>query len=549
MMRPNCLMPRLAALALLLAPSMSRAETAGVPALPPALDPGLINERARHQFEPDRVERRSPDAQVTVDTPPPPAPTGAPTSIRFSLKSVRFDASHYLADDTLHAMAQPLVGHEVGIDDLQKLVERINALYTERGLATARAVLPPQSIEDGTVTIRLVEGKIGTIAVTGGSTKAQAMARRTVGVGSGDMADPHDLERRLRLYNRENDGRISAALSPGNALGQTDLELRLVQPRALGIEVFADNNGFQSTGTWEEGAVLRAFRLFGSTDRASLVAVHSAGVRSVSGAWSTPFMDRLRVSITASHGDTTIAQGGTHPLDIRGRSNTLGSDIAVALINAPAFAVHLDAAFNVTQSDTRISGQKVVSNDVTSGGLSLLFDGNTPLMTASGHVEATASHVAERVSGVDFNPVVVRGDLQFTRMLDRHGTVLRFHGDGQWTGFKGLPGLLQYQIGGARSARALDPGTTAGDRGFVVALEAAHPLTLGKTPLELAAFVDHTAGWANAQPAETATDLGAGVTAGIWDRFTVRAQFARAIDYRGPHGLLQRGNLSVSARF
>lgn len=543
--RPGCGLVMLAAL---LAPGVAMAEPVGVPALPPALDPGLINESMRHPFDLDRPEPQRKDAPLAVVAPPAPV-AATPGTVRFSLKSVLFDASHYLSGEALQALAEPLVGREVGIDDLQKLVERINALYTERGLATARAVLPPQSIDDGTVRIRLVEGQIGKIAVTGASPRAQRRAQRAVGVGTGDMADPRDLERRLRLFNRENDSRITAALSPGESLGKTDLELRLVEPHRLGLEIFADNNGFQSTGTWEEGAVLRAFRLLGSVDRASVVVVHSAGVRSVSGAWSTPFLNRWRVNITASYGDTTIAQAGAHPLDIRGQSKTLGGDIAVALINAPSFSVHLDGAVTATRSDTLISGVKVVGNDVLSGGLALLFDGNTPRLTAAGRIEVTASHVAERVSGVNFDPLVVRGDLQLTRALDHHGTVLRMRADGQWTEFKGLPGLLQYQIGGARSARALDPGTYAGDRGFVVSLETARGLSLGKTPLELAVFADHTEALNSGQPAETATDVGAGVTAGIWDRFTVRCQYARVIDYRGPNGLSQRGTISVSARF
>ena len=522
---------------------------AAPPLLAPGLDPGLINESLRRQFELQRPDAPLPQGSVSVDAPAPGEPGVASGSLRFALKAVRFDPSHYLGEQTLAALARPLEGREVGIDELKVLVMRINALYTARGLATARAVLAPQSIEDGTVVVRLIEGRLDRIAVEGGSTRSQKHARAALQLDSGTYADPRDLEARLRLFNRENDAHLRAALSAGENLGQTDLELQLVEPPRLGLEVFADNNGYQSTGSWEEGAILRAFRLLGGADRASLVAVRSPGVRSLSGAWSTPVGSSARFGLTGSWGQTTIARSSTNPLDIRGRSNTVGADLALSLVNRNAFALHLDNTLSVTQSDTRISGQRVVDNQVVTGALALLFDLTTSRLIGSGHVEAAYSTVREQVSGTSSRPVILRGDMQFSHALGGHGAWLKLRGDGQLSCDGALPGLLQYQIGGARSARALDPGTAAGDSGYTMALEAGQSKSFGRSALDVSLFVDHAAAFAHGQAAESATDIGTALAISLSNRISVRGQYAWAVDHHGAQGLPKRGYVSVSARF
>ena len=97
--------------------------------------------------------------------------------------------------------------------------------------------------------------------------------------------------------------------------------------------MFADNNGYRSTGMWEEGAIIRAYRVLGTADRASLVAVRSPGVKSVSGAWSAPIGTGTRFGLAASYGETTIRQSTSNPLSIAGRSNTVSGDLAFALAN------------------------------------------------------------------------------------------------------------------------------------------------------------------------------------------------------------------------
>ena len=58
-------------------------------------------------------------------------------------------------------LTDSVIGKNVTFKELQDLIENFNYLYATKGYVTARAFLPPQTIENGVVKINLVEGTVG----------------------------------------------------------------------------------------------------------------------------------------------------------------------------------------------------------------------------------------------------------------------------------------------------------------------------------------------------------------------------------------------------
>ena len=61
----------------------------------------------------------------------------------FVLQRIRFSASVFLQQSELEALAQPYLGREIRLSDLNALLAQINALYEKAGQLTARAIIPP----------------------------------------------------------------------------------------------------------------------------------------------------------------------------------------------------------------------------------------------------------------------------------------------------------------------------------------------------------------------------------------------------------------------
>jgi len=536
------------AMTLLSATAMAQAVPAAPPVLPPSVNPDRINAEERRRLE----QRTAPLPEAPrrlVEPSAPAAPAAAdPSAVRFTLTKVLFDSSRYLSAADLDALARPLVGTSISIADLQALVERVNALYAARGLVTARAALPVQDIKDGVVSIRLIEGKIGTLEPQGGSARSRRHVSDRIGIATGDLADPRGLELELRRFNLQNDVQLRARLASGSDFGTTDITLDVTEPRRIGIDFFADTNGFASTGTVQGGAVFRAYRLLTPADRLSAGVVKSRGVLSQSLGYSVPWGSRLRFGVSGSHGTTALTTAAPASLDIRGESTSASVDAAALIVVTRRLAVTAGLSAAFTRSNTDIASQRVIDNAQVAGGGSIALNYAAPGFSFGLNSDVSAARVRERISATERVPLLWRGSFAAARALGRGGNQVRVHGDWQYSPSNDLPGLIQYQIGGARSTRAFGPGVAAGDRGFSVSGELAHDFVRRKITIEPFVFVDHaqastTAGLVALQSA------GAGVSAQLGPVLSVRAHYAHGIGHHGLPADGSRGFGSISLKF
>ena len=104
-------------------------------------------------------------------------------------------------------------------------MEKINALYSEKGYATCRAFLPPQTVEEGTVHILLVEGKTeDTTVVNNQQIKADYIKKR-LSLKEGDVANLKQLNQELLRFNGTNTTQLRIVMKAGKAPGTTDYEI------------------------------------------------------------------------------------------------------------------------------------------------------------------------------------------------------------------------------------------------------------------------------------------------------------------------------------
>ncbi|PCJ76652.1 MAG: hypothetical protein COA53_00005 [Rhodobacteraceae bacterium] len=92
------------------------------------------------------------------------AAPGGPTVL---LARVDFSASEFLNQADLDTILSRYVGQRVDFSQIQQLVQDVNDLYTRKGVVTASAVLPPQTLNNGILKVQLVEGTLATVALSG----------------------------------------------------------------------------------------------------------------------------------------------------------------------------------------------------------------------------------------------------------------------------------------------------------------------------------------------------------------------------------------------
>jgi hemolysin activation/secretion protein len=456
---------------------------AQVPNVPPSLDPGAAQQRQldEQRRREEELRQRIPRVQRPLDTRAnePAQPDAAMLAMRLRVQQIEFSPSRFLAGDELAALARPLVGREVSLGELLAMVEQVNALYRERGIATARALLPAQDVTDGRVQVRLVEATLGRIGIDGNASTREGFITERIAAQPAQVVDPRRLERDLVRFNRLHDVQLRARLEPGREAGATDLMLDVLEPPAHVLRVSLDNTG--SPGTGRERLSLSALwrSPLGVRDEWSANLSASDGTRSLSLGAGAP-LNRwdTRVGAQLAYDEHKVRHGAFAALNLNGHATTGSVTLRQPLLAEDRHLLEASLAWRERRSVNRAEQVPLLRSalqDVTLG-----LDGSTwigPVATSLGlqwsDVDARVSDAtgATDARGYSVRRASLRGTWSFRPLWTLNATL-----SAQDASATRLPAADQFYQGGDGTVRGYSASVVGGDRGESVNLELHHPL-------------------------------------------------------------------------
>jgi hemolysin activation/secretion protein len=203
---------------------------------------------------PPRPLSTSPGAVPSV---PAPAPAAAAASggPRVTLEKVVFDGNQSLDSATLLAALGKLEGQRFDLAGLDRLAQAVMTRYRAAGYPFAQALIPPQSLQGGTLTIQVLEGRFGAVTATGTDPLLPgAQPFLDHGLRRGDAIRADALERTMLLLDDQPGFQVHPVLRPGAQRGEGDLVVSVERERRVQAEVGLDNAGNRSTGEYRARA-------------------------------------------------------------------------------------------------------------------------------------------------------------------------------------------------------------------------------------------------------------------------------------------------------
>lgn len=488
----HILLATLAVLALASLASGVRAQTA--PALPPQVNPGAINSESRELQKQLQEQQQAPAIQGPLITAPPRpgAPAGGP-SPTFSLKGVTFDKSQFLSETALADVARPFIGKDVTFDDLQHIIDEVDALYDKKGILTASAVLPPQRIVDGVVHIALVEGRLGKIQIEGNEHTSDRFIRDRLPLQQGTVVDVPQLQNELIYFNKTNDIKLTAAMQPGAEFGLSDVQLSVHEPPQNTLDLFVDNEGNVSTSRYEGGLMFQRADTLGIDDRFTLYASASSGIINGNASYTVPLgIDGGRIGISYSQNHIEIVQGALSAKDITGSFQTMAINFSHPLWADDEWLLTADASLSDTQTDNLISEVVTSSGLVDKGTAGVTLDGAGPGYTLSVVQHISLAQAWDDVGGTRNWFTIYNGSLLATREL-WSGFIGELNAGWQFTSVRNLPPNELFLVGGTTSVRGYIPGAIAGPAGYYFGGELHHEVPFFWPKLDGFVFFDQGA--------------------------------------------------------
>ncbi|RFA25819.1 hypothetical protein CAI21_18360 [Alkalilimnicola ehrlichii] len=458
----------------------------------PRLDAGAERERLlRDELlrQQRRQEGMQPEGDATITGPELFEPSQLPeTGDTFQLSAIEFDESAFFSAAELQRLADEYIDRDISFRELNDLVNRVNAWYGARGIITARALIPPQRIDDGVLQVRLVEGRLGAFIVEGAGSTRERYLRWRLGLTDGEVIDVAALEAAVTRLNRTGDLSSAAALRAGERTGETDVLLQVHEPPRWHVQVFADNAGSTSTGEYRGGMMLGVNSPLGVRDRLSMLVLGSEGSLNGSIGYDFPVTrSGGRIDLRYVQGDIEVVDGPYRAFGLEGDSREMSIGFDQPLTRSSRW--WWDSSLRVARSESETTLDEFpfseYSIDRASVATQITRFGQYSQWTWRQGVQY--ARLDDQVMDDEEGFVVFDGLYNVTVMpFERWAGTVR--GAWQYIDDKAVPSPLHYQVGGTNTVRGYPESTIAGSRGYFVNLETRYRPGTALSPF---AFIDH----------------------------------------------------------
>ncbi|RIV86278.1 ShlB/FhaC/HecB family hemolysin secretion/activation protein [Aurantiacibacter xanthus] len=443
----------------------------------PALEPGRIDQNFEQPLEAQSEPRNRPE-QAT----PPQQGTFAP-DMDFVLRDLRIVGATAIDTDRLLATWHHVPGDTITVAEVEALANTISRAYSDAGYALSFAFLPAQKIEDGAVTIRVVEGYIDEVVLAGPAVEQGRMGpsrgvvlRLTERIRNSRPLRAADLERYLLLMNDLPGLTVGATLSPSpSASGGSVITLEI---RRDSVSAELGYNSFLPRELKRNaiGAALRLNGYITGSDQLRLSTMHSlvpGAYRSVSGDYSTWLgSDGFRLELAASYSRTEPTSKALREIAYIGKSVNARVGISYPVIRSRARNLNLSAGVSLSNSDVDVLSTPLQRDRLRTIDASATYDFAGPgrsvnlvrvglskgvkVLDARGDSRANGS-AAYIVADVDLQtdvPVVTLGRGQVSIFASAFG---------QKAFNRPLLSATECGFGGRQFGRAFDAGIATGD--------------------------------------------------------------------------------------
>jgi hemolysin activation/secretion protein len=446
----------------------------------------------------------------------PPTPEAIPGRVpeTITVERFEFEGNTAVSDEDLAEATAQFTNKPISFAELFQARSAVTQLYLDRGYITSGALIPLQTIEDGVVTIQVVEGGLEAINVRGTERLSPNYVRSRLEIATEKPLNRDRLLEALQLLQLDPlIQNLSAELAAGTEPGLSVLDVVVTESETFSVQFSANNNRAPSVGTFARGVQINQANLLGDGDGLSLGYNNTSGSDGLNISYTRP-VNPQNGTLSFSFGTTNseVIETPFERLDIQADSRYYELTYRQPIYRTPTeeFAFGLTATRQESetsllgipfalslgadeQGQTRISAVRFFQ-EWTKRNSNEVIAARSQFSFGTGAFNATINEEAP-----DSRFFSWRGQAQWVRLL-APDTLLLVRADAQLAD-RALVPLEQFGLGGQESVRGYRQDILLTDNGVLASAEVRIPVLrlpqLEDSIVQLAPFIDIGAAWNN----------------------------------------------------
>ena len=255
-------------------------------------------------------------------------PTSTSEPLKVTIKQFNFEGNTKFSNQELQQQLTPYQNKPITFAQLMAARTAITKYYTKNNYITSGAFIPPQTMSDnGTLTLRVVEGKVDEINVNIQGRLNENYIKSRLEKATTAPLNQEKLVSALQLLQIDPLVKtISAELSSGVRPDTSRLDIRIETANPWQIETISNNGRAPSVGTFRRGVEVGHRNVTGIGDSFNALYTNTDGSDMVEVSYSIPLnSSNGRMEIFYRHRDNKVVESPFKRLDIESNSNTYKS--------------------------------------------------------------------------------------------------------------------------------------------------------------------------------------------------------------------------------
>ena len=433
------------------------------------------------------------------------------------VKGFRFEGNTAFSDEALAGQLEPFLNRRLSDAELEETRRALTLHYINNGYINSGAVLPDQTIGDGIITFRIIEGNLSEIVINGNGRLNTNYIESRVRKATATPLNIVDLRDQLELLRQDtNIARVNAELKPGVLPGESYLDVSLDEQDPFRLALQFSNDRAASLGAERLELLATHTNLTGNGDSLHFeYSITKHGIDDLDFAdddeyalsYALPLNeDDVTLILNYNKSDTLIIEEPFNLLNITSESERFGVTLRVPV-------------YKTTHSEFAVSftGDRQTNRTFLSGGLFELTAGSRGGLskvaafrigqewvsrsqdravafrsTFSFGLDTLDSTQSANKNGADSRFVAWLGQLQYVKRLGEENSLLVFRVSGQLSD-DSLISMEKFSVGGVDTVRGYRQNQVVRDKGIIASIETRIPLihdTTGNGVFYIVPFFD-----------------------------------------------------------
>ncbi len=405
------------------------------------------------------------------------------------MDNLEIDGVSAYGAENLNPFYADMLGDVVSLADIYGLANTLTQKYRNDGYILTQVIVPPQTIENGTVQLRVIEGHVDQIIIEGEEGSATDIIRRYASnLKENNILNAQKLERYLLLINDLPGVSARSVLSPSaTKTGASDLTI-IVERDKYEAEVSLDNHGSRFLGPYQASFSNSLNSVLGFNERISAQFVISGDKNRTdellfgSLLYEQPINQygtkvRFLGSITSTEPGFTLDQ-----FDVEGQSHFLSATVTHPFIRSRTTNIFGRASFDLRRVDSKNDLEPTRKDRIRSvrvGATAQFIDTfmgvgvNAIDFEVSQGVDifGSSQNGATSLTRAAGDPNYTKAELQLQRLQRLTSQLnLLVAGQGQWAS-SALLSSEEFGVGGTDIGRGYDSSEIVGEDGIAGKVE------------------------------------------------------------------------------